>query len=119
MCSDSFPNGCPDGIDPVKVVDQMAEKGITLYCVGCEPALTPYKTFFAALAYKTGGQYVPLRNADLLAKVIVGGALEDINLEKLMEEARIEIEAQQAAGIVDEIELSRAVHSRLKSKGIL
>ena len=51
------------------VVDKMAEKGITLYSVGCEPALTPYKQFFSALAYKTGGQYVPLRNANLLAKV--------------------------------------------------
>lgn len=69
-CSgDSMPNGCPLGIDPLAVVDKMAEKGITLYSIGCEPALVPYKQFFSALAYKTGGQYVPLRNANLLAKV--------------------------------------------------
>ena len=47
----------------------MAQKAITLYSVGCEPAILKYKEFFSALAYKTGGQYVPLRNAKLLAKV--------------------------------------------------
>ena len=112
-----MPNGCPDGIDPLAVVDKMAEKGITLYVVGCEPALMPYKPFFSGLAYKTGGQYVPLRNASLLAKVIVGGALEDINLEKLMEEARSEVTLQQQQGVFDESVLSKAVHSRLKLKG--
>ena len=47
----------------------MAHKGITLYSVGCEPAILRYKDLFSAFAYKTGGQYVPLRNANLLAKV--------------------------------------------------
>jgi hypothetical protein len=50
-----MPNGCPLGIDPLAVVDKMAEKGITLYSIGCEPSLLPYKQFFSALAYKTGG----------------------------------------------------------------
>jgi hypothetical protein len=67
--SDGFPNGCPDGIDPVIVVEQMAQKGITLYSVGCEPAILRYKDIFTAFAFKTGGQYVPLRNANHLAKV--------------------------------------------------
>ena len=66
---DGFPNGCPDGNDPLEIVAKMAQKAITLYSVGCEPAIGPYKEFFSALAYKTGGQYVPLRNANLLAKV--------------------------------------------------
>ena len=78
-------SGCLCNIDPIQVVDQMAVKGITLYSVGCEPAITPYKDFFCAISYKTGGQYVPLRNANLLAKVIIGGTQEEISLEKLME----------------------------------
>jgi hypothetical protein len=32
----------------------MAEQAITLYSIGCEPSLTPYKEFFTAIAYKTG-----------------------------------------------------------------
>ena len=86
-----MPNGCPNGIDPIKVVDQLAKKGVTLYTVGCEPSLQPYKDFFAALAFKTGGQYVPLRNAQLLAKVIVGGAVEEISLERLMADVEAEV----------------------------
>ena len=53
---DSFQNGCPNGHDPLKIVKQMAENGITLYTVGCEPAITPYKDFFTAIAYTTGNK---------------------------------------------------------------
>jgi hypothetical protein len=44
-------------LDPIDITQQLAEKGITLYSVGCEPAILPYRDFFMALAYKTGGQY--------------------------------------------------------------
>ncbi len=47
----------------------MAEKGITLYCAGCEPSLTPYRQFFIALCLITGGQYVPLSQANNLTNV--------------------------------------------------
>jgi hypothetical protein len=95
----------------------MAQKGITLYSVGCEPALLRYKDFFASLAYRTGGQYVPLRNAKLLAKVIVGGAAEEISLEKLLEDAQSEIIELQAKGIHDEAAFATAVKSKLSAKG--
>ena len=54
------------------VTRELAEKGITLYIAGCEPSITPYKDFFMALAHLTGGQYVPLARADVLAKVRCG-----------------------------------------------
>lgn len=95
----------------------MSEKGITIYSVGCEPAILPYKDFFQAIAYKTGGQYVPLRNANLLAKVIIGGTQEEISLEKLMENVQQEVQEQMANGIVDEEMLSDAVHKKLVSSG--
>jgi len=114
---DSFPNGCPNNIDPLKVVKEMAAKGITLYSVGCEPAILPYKDFFTAIAYTTGGQYVPLRNAKLLSKVIVGGAIEEISLEKLMEDVQLEVDEQRAKGVFDEQILTSYVGERLKSKG--
>ncbi len=61
--------GCPDDLDPVAITNQLAEKGITLYVVGCEPAINCCKDFFMALAHITGGQYVPLGNATMLARV--------------------------------------------------
>lgn len=116
---DSFPNGSPNGIDPIESVLKLAEKSVTLYSVGCEPALLPYKDFFSSLAYRTGGQYVPLRNAKLLAKVIIGGAVEEISLEKLMGEVQDEVQKKRQEGILDEKLLAEAVESRLKSKGTI
>ncbi len=43
-CTDGFPNGCPLGHDPLAIAQQMAERGITVYTVGAEPALGKRKT---------------------------------------------------------------------------
>lgn len=117
--SDGFPNGCPAGIDPMVVANQMAEKGITLYMVGCEPSITPYKDFFMAIAYITGGQYVPLTKAQVLSQVIIGGAQEEMALEQLMDEVNEEVQADLAAGrAIDADEMTRRVHTKMASKGI-
>jgi hypothetical protein len=34
---DGFPNGAPDGHDPIVITKAMAEKGIAVYAVGVEP----------------------------------------------------------------------------------
>ena len=36
---DGFPKGCPCGIDPLRMVRDMVEYGITLYVVGVEPSI--------------------------------------------------------------------------------
>ena len=59
---------------------------------------------------------MPLRNANLLAKVIVGGAVEEISLEKLMEDVRLEVDEKRKSGITDEKGLAEAVQSRLTEK---
>jgi hypothetical protein len=118
---DSMPNGCPCGIDPVVLVHQMATKGIILYCVGCEPAVVPFKNFFEAIAYTTGGKYVPLKNANLLAKVIVGTTQEELSLEKWMPVVQTEVEKhiEESGGIVDEAILNKNIHEKLKSEGAI
>ncbi|KAL4238998.1 hypothetical protein ACF0H5_003702 [Mactra antiquata] len=119
VSGDGFPNGCPADIDPMDVTHKMAEKGITLYMVGCEPSITPYKDFFMALAFITGGQYVPLGKAQLLTQVIVGGAQEEMSLEQFMDEVNEEAQADLAAGReIDEEEFTRRVHGKMLSKGI-
>ncbi|KAK3607402.1 hypothetical protein CHS0354_022566 [Potamilus streckersoni] len=116
--SDGFPNGCPLGLDPMEITRQLAEMGITIYLVGCEPSITPFKEFFMAIAYMTGGQYVPLRKANLLTQVIIGGAREEMSLEQWMAEVDEEVQQEMAAGReIDEAEIHERVFSKLKSKG--
>ncbi|KAL3878655.1 hypothetical protein ACJMK2_030986 [Sinanodonta woodiana] len=116
--SDGFPNGCPLGLDPMEITRQLAEMGITIYLVGCEPSISPFKEFFMAIAYMTGGQYVPLRKANMLTQVIIGGAREEMSLEQWMVEVDEEVQLELAAGrLVDETEIQERVFSKLKSKG--
>jgi hypothetical protein len=113
---DSFPQ-CPAGHDPVRISFEMGKKGIVLYSVGC--GLTgDVRDFFMAIAYITGGQYVPLSNAKNLADVIIGGAQEEVSLEKWMSEVDEEVQRDIEAGKeIDEEELSRRIHEKMKLKG--
>ncbi len=61
--------GCPDGLDPMQTANEIGEKGIVMYMVGCEPSITPYRDWFMAVAHITNGQYVPLANSTFLSKV--------------------------------------------------
>jgi len=40
LANDGFPEGDPGGVNPLKIVREMAEKQITLYCVGVEPPIS-------------------------------------------------------------------------------
>ncbi|OWF47448.1 ariadne-like RING finger protein R811 [Mizuhopecten yessoensis] len=116
---DGFPNGCPVGLDPMDIVRELAAKGITLYSVGCEPAINQYKEFFTAIAYLTGGQYIPLRGAKALTQVIIGGAQEEISLERWMAEVDEEVQREIAVGNqINDDEMTRRVQAKMNSKGI-
>lgn len=52
---DGFLDGCLSGNDFLKVCRMMVEKGIVLYCVGCEFSILRYKDFFMGLVYIIGG----------------------------------------------------------------
>ena len=86
-CSgDGFPDGDPNGLDPIEIANKMASKGIILYVVACEPSLSGYKNahdVMEGLAQITEGRYLPLTAAHLLPEVIVAGAKEEIALQKL------------------------------------
>jgi len=64
-----------------------------------------------ALAYITGGQYVPMVNAQLLAKVIIGGVREEISLNRLMQDAMPDIDREmqraEAEGVDEKIKAER------------
>jgi len=103
-CGDGFPNGDPDGHDPLAIAREMAAHGITVYTVGCEPALGQYsfaRDFMCTVAEITGGQAIALSSAKLLADVIVNGSAEEIALTKLQREIDAEIDVVRSEGGVD------------------
>ena len=73
-----------------------------------------------SLAYITGGQYVPMLNSKLLAKVIIGGVREEISLERLMQDAQADIDREmqqaEAEGVGEEEKIKR-VNKIFASKG--
>lgn len=114
--SDNFPQ-CPAGHDPVCIASEMAKKGVVLYSVGCGLSGNVME-FFMAIAFKTGGQYVPLSNASNLAEVIIGGAQEEVSLEKWMAEVDEEVQRDLKAGKeIDEEDLSKRIHEKMKLAG--
>mmetsp|Transcript_38959 Transcript_38959/g.81800 ORF Transcript_38959/g.81800 Transcript_38959/m.81800 type:complete len:460 (-) Transcript_38959:390-1769(-) len=119
---DGFPDGEPDGSDPIAELDQLSELGVALYAVGCQPALAQYKfatDFFVACAERTNGQAVSLSSAAALADVIMGGAIEEMDLSKLsnvLEQDVQQMRCQQPA--LNDDELVESVHRQWMHKGI-
>ncbi|CAJ1395844.1 unnamed protein product [Effrenium voratum] len=91
---DGFPDGDPDGRDPLKILRDMAAQDITCYSVGCEPALGNYhfaRDFLCNVAEVTGGQAVALSSAAMLADVIINGSAEELALSKLQRQVEEEV----------------------------
>ncbi len=95
---DGFPNGDPDGHDPLQILHDMTIHGITCYTVGCEPALGSYRfarDFLCNVAEVTGGQAVALSSAAMLADVIINGSAEELALAKLQRKVEEEVQKVQ------------------------
>ncbi|XP_045198133.2 uncharacterized protein LOC123552487 [Mercenaria mercenaria] len=114
----SFPNGSPNGHDPVLIARDLTKREITLYTVGCEPAINEYKDFFMMLAFLTGGQYIPLSDPKSLIDAIIGGAQEEMSLQKFSKDVEEEIKKITAiGGTVNETSIAESVYSKLQKAG--
>ncbi|KAI0252384.1 hypothetical protein BJV78DRAFT_1309571 [Lactifluus subvellereus] len=113
---DGFDEGSPDGNDPLILARQMAARGITLFFVACEPALSSYSyatDFFKALVNITSGIMLPLTTADLLAHAIVGLVLENLDMERLVREVGQAV-AQRILGNNESVDdVARELHEKL------
>ncbi|KZT73931.1 hypothetical protein DAEQUDRAFT_761875 [Daedalea quercina L-15889] len=113
---DGFDEGSPDGNDPLQIARQMASRGITLFFVACEPALSGYAyatDFFQALVNITSGLMLPLTTADLLTHAIVGSVLENLDMERLVREVG-EAVSQRILGNNESVDdVARELHERL------
>jgi len=122
VSGDGFPNGNPNGHDPVKIAQEMAERGIILYVVACEPSLSGYTgahDLMAGLAEITEGRYLPLTGAHLLPNVIIGGAKEEVSLQKLqkfVEDEMEQIKAQEPT--IKKEEMNARIASKMKASGM-
>ncbi|KAH9941075.1 hypothetical protein B0H21DRAFT_753480 [Amylocystis lapponica] len=113
---DGFDEGSPDGHDPLQLARLMASRGITLFFVACEPALSGYSyatDFFQALTNITSGLMLPLTTADLLTHAIVGSVLENLDMERLVREVG-EAVSQRILGNNESVDdVARELHERL------
>jgi hypothetical protein len=92
---DGFPQGSPDGHDPIKIAKELATKGVVIYAVGVEPVLsTSYKyarDFMMTMASLTQGRFLPLGRADILSDVVVNTTIEALQINEFW--AKFEAEA--------------------------
>ncbi|KAF8478063.1 elongation factor-2 kinase [Russula ochroleuca] len=113
---DGFDEGSPDHNDPLVLARQMASRGITLFFVACEPALSSYSfatDFYKALVNITSGIMLPLTTADLLAHAIVGLVLENLDMERLVREVGQAV-AQRILGNNESVDdVARELHEKL------
>ncbi|KAG6335562.1 hypothetical protein ID866_3525 [Astraeus odoratus] len=113
---DGFDEGSPDGNDPLQLARLMASKGITLFFVACEPALSGYSyatDFYQAITNITSGLMLPLTTADLLSHAIVGSVLENLDMERLIREVGHAV-AQRILGNNESVDdVARELHEKL------
>ncbi|EMD39552.1 hypothetical protein CERSUDRAFT_111869 [Gelatoporia subvermispora B] len=113
---DGFDEGSPDGNDPLHVARAMASRGITLFFVACEPALSGYSyatDFFQALTMITSGLMLPLTTADLLTHAIVGSVLENLDMERLVREVGQAVSERILGNNESVDDVARELHERL------
>lgn len=94
-----------DGTDAVKQ-----------FSVACEPALSGYQfatDFFRALTKITGATMVPLTTASLLSHVIVGSALEQMDMEALIAEVGQAVAQKIHQGMESVDDVAKELHERL------
>ncbi|GAA5869316.1 hypothetical protein JCM1840_005438, partial [Sporobolomyces johnsonii] len=90
------------------------------FVVACEPALSGYQfglDFFRALTIITSALLVPLTTASLLSHVIVGSALEHMDMERLIQEVGRAVAERVHAGMQTVDDVARELHERLLLRG--
>lgn len=113
---DGFDEGSPDGHDPLQLARQMASRGIPLFFVACEPALSGYSyatDFYKAITDITSGLMLPLTTADLLAHAIVASVLENLDMERLVREVGHAVAARILGNNESVDEVARELHEKL------
>ncbi|MBW0463394.1 hypothetical protein O181_003109 [Austropuccinia psidii MF-1] len=113
---DGFSKGDPSGHDPLQLARTMAQNGISLFVVACEPAFSGYtysNDFFRAIASITSATMLPLTTANLLPHVIVGSAFEQMDMERLIREVGHAVAERVVGGQESVDDVARELHEKL------
>ncbi|KAA1136399.1 hypothetical protein PGTUg99_030556 [Puccinia graminis f. sp. tritici] len=113
---DGFSRGDPSGHDPLQLARKMAQTGISLFVVACEPAFSGYSysnDFFRAIASITSATMLPLTTANLLPHVIVGSAFEQMDMERLIREVGHAVAERVAVGQESVDDIAKELHEKL------
>ncbi|PLW45449.1 hypothetical protein PCANC_06712 [Puccinia coronata f. sp. avenae] len=113
---DGFSRGDPSGHDPLQLARKMAQAGISMFVVACEPAFSGYSysnDFFRAIASITSATMLPLTTANLLPHVIVGSAFEQMDMERLIREVGHAVAERVAVGQESVDDIAKELHEKL------
>lgn len=113
---DGFSRGDPSGHDPLHLARKMAQNGISLFVVACEPAFSGYSysnDFFRAIASITSATMLPLTTANLLPHVIVGSAFEQMDMERLIREVGHAVAERVVSGQESVDDVAKELHEKL------
>lgn len=113
---DGFDSGSPDGLDPLQIAREMASRGITLFFVACEPALSGYThatDFYQALTGITSGLMLPLTTANLLSHAIIGSVLENLDMERIIQEVGQAVAERILGGHQSVDDVAKELHEKL------
>lgn len=115
---DSYPNGCPCGLDPIVEAKRGKDEGITLHAIGVVDDFQ-VRDSFTKIAQATGGRYFELGDNGSLVNYVIDAigqemkkALEEIKVFKALREKNV----GQLALPQKDIERATA---DLKKRGIL
>jgi len=106
---DSFPDGCPCGHHWFTQAESCREMGVTVYAIGCLPGIRSFQgaeAVFRQVASTTHGAYLPLREASLLAPMIVGAASAELDRQRIDEHVA-DLVASAAEAFADTTEAER------------
>jgi Ca-activated chloride channel family protein len=119
---DAFPRGCPCGHHWYVQAESCREMGITVYSVGCLPALRQYvgaEDVFKTVARTTRGLYLPLTEAQVLVPLIVGAAESELDRQRIEEQlAEAVTQHEQALAQADEPERVRFLTDVLRQEQV-
>jgi Mg-chelatase subunit ChlD len=119
---DAFPQGCPCGHHWYVQAESCREMGITVYAVGCLPALRQYvgaEDVFKTVARTTRGLYLPLTQAQVLVPLIVGAAESELDRQRIEEQlAEAVTRHEQALSQADEPERVRFLTDVLRQEQV-
>merc|ERR1740123_3221 len=116
---DSYPDGCPDGHDALKIAHVLAKQGVAIYNVDCGYGDGLRQTFYHALSYLTNGVCVSIQDANTLSQIVVGATMEEETQNMLsLEVVKIYDDVVARHPHAREDQLVYEVHQRLIADGV-